>query len=117
VPPSAISWGKASIKQWRNEGKTHQRRLASKALQGSAVGAGFLGARPKVWLSDRLPARCTHTEAHQFFAHLIRYARYAIDHGDMIFAPQFKAFLKDACAVGCRRPDLADSTVEAHRAA
>jgi hypothetical protein len=25
--------------------------------------------------------------------------RYAIDHGDTIFAPQFKAFLKDACAV------------------
>ena len=32
-----------------------------------------------------------------------------------IFAPQFKAFLKDACAVGRRRPDLADSTIGAHR--
>ena len=29
--------------------------------------------------------------------------------------PQFKAFLKDACAVGRRRPDLADSTIAAHR--
>jgi transposase len=116
VPPSAISWGKASIKQWRNEGKTHRRRLASNALLGSPVGAGFLGARPKVWLSDRLPAQCTHTEAHQFcLAHLIRDARYAIDHGDMIFAPQLKAFLKDARAVGCRRPDLADRRIGAHR--
>ena len=48
-------------------------------------------------------------------AHLIRDAQYAIDHGDTIFAPQFKAFLKDACAVGHRRPDLADSTIATHR--
>jgi hypothetical protein len=34
------------------------------------------------------------------------------DCGDTIFAPQFKAFLKDACAVGRRRPDLADSTID-----
>jgi transposase len=69
-----------------------------------------------VWLSDRLPAQCTHADAHQFcLAHLIRDAQYAIDHGDTIFAPQFKAFLKDACAVGRRRPDLADSTIGAHR--
>ena len=47
-------------------------------------------------------------------AHLIRDAQYAIDHGDTIFAPRFKAFLKDACAVGHRRPDLADSTIAAH---
>jgi transposase len=55
-------------------------------------------------------------EAHQFcLAHLIRDAQYAIDHGDTIFAPQFKAFLKDACEVGRRRPDLADSTIGTHR--
>ena len=24
------------------------------------------GVPPKVWLSDRLPAQCTHAEAHQF---------------------------------------------------
>jgi transposase len=85
--------------------------------RGKCVPTDFLaGARPKVWLSDRLPAQCTHAEAHQFcLAHLIRDAQYAIDHGDTIFAPQFKAFLKDACAVGRRRPDLADSTIAARR--
>jgi transposase len=85
--------------------------------RGKCVPTDFLaGARPKVWLSDRLPAQCTHAEAHQFcLAHLIRDAQYAIDHGDTIFAPQFKAFLKDACAVGRRRPDLADSTIATHR--
>src|ERR1700758_2986376 len=67
------------------------------------------------WRSG-VTAQCTHAEAHQFcLAHLIRDAQYAIDHGDTIFAPQFKAFLKDACAVGRRRPDLADSTVGTHR--
>jgi hypothetical protein len=33
-----------------------------------------------------------HAGEHQFcLAHLIRDAQYAIDHGDMIFAPDFKA--------------------------
>lgn len=85
--------------------------------RGKCVPVDFLaGARPKVWLSDRLAAQCTHAEAHQFcLAHLIRDAQYAIDHGDTIFAPQFKAFLKGACAIGRRRPELADSTIAAHR--
>ena len=85
--------------------------------RGKCVPTGFLGgAKPKVWLSDRLAAQGTHAEAHQFcLAHLIRDAQFAIDHGDTIFAPQFKAFLKDACAVGRRRPDLADATIAAHR--
>jgi hypothetical protein len=30
-------------------------------------------------------------------------------------SPQFEAFLKHACAVGHRRPDLADSTIATHR--
>lgn len=85
--------------------------------RGKCVPVDFLaGRKPKVWLSDRLAAQCTHAEAHQFcLAHLIRDAQYAIDHGDTVFAPAFKAFLKDACAVGRRRPDLADATVAAHR--
>ena len=85
--------------------------------RGKCVPTSFLaGARPKMWLSDRLPAQCRHAEEHQFcLAHLIRDAQYAIDHGDTIFAPGFKALLQDACAVGRRRPDLADATIAAHR--
>jgi transposase len=85
--------------------------------RGKCVPTAFLdGAKPKVWLSDRLAAQCTHAEAHQFcLAHLLRDAQFAIDHGDTIFAPQFKEFLKDACAVGRRRSDLADATIAAHR--
>jgi transposase len=85
--------------------------------RGKCVPTEFLaGARPSVWLSDRLPAQCRHAEEHQFcLAHLIRDAQYAIDHGDTVFAPALKALLKDACAVGRRRPDLADATIAAHR--
>jgi transposase len=85
--------------------------------RGKSVPTAFLaGARPKMWLSDRLPAQCKHAEEHQFcLAHLIRNAQYAIDHGDTIFAPDFKALLQDACAVGRRRADLADATIAAHR--
>jgi transposase len=85
--------------------------------RGKCVPTGFLdGARPKVWLSDRLAAQANHAEAHQVcLAHLIRDAQYAIDHGDTIFAPAFKALLKDACSVGRRRDSLADSTIADHR--
>ncbi len=85
--------------------------------RGKCVPTDFLGgAKPKMWLSDRLAAQLGHAEEHQFcLAHLIRDAQYAIDHGDTIFAPDFKALLQDACAVGRRRPDLADATIAAHR--
>ena len=85
--------------------------------RGKCVPTAFLaGVKPKMWLSDRLPAQCKHAQEHQFcLAHLIRDAQYAIDHGDTIFAPGFKAMLKDACAVGRRRADLADATIAAHR--
>ena len=85
--------------------------------RGKCVPTDFLGGvKPKIWLSDRLAAQLGHAEEHQFcLAHLIRDAQYAIDHGDTIFAPGFKALLQDACAVGRRRPDLADATIAAHR--
>jgi transposase len=85
--------------------------------RGKCVPTDFLGGmKPQMWLSDRLAAQSGHAEEHQFcLAHLIRDAQYAIDHGDTIFAPDFKALLKDACAVGRRRPDLADATIAAHR--
>ena len=85
--------------------------------RGKAVVIAFLaGARPKVWISDRLAAQCGHAEQHQVcLAHLIRDAQYAIDDGDMIFAPGFKGLLKRACAIGRRRDTLRDSTLAAHR--
>ena len=84
--------------------------------RGKIVPTTFLdGAKPKVWISDRLPAQCKHADAHQFcLAHLIRDAQYAIDAGDTVFAPAFKAFLQRACAIGRRRPDLADTTIKAY---
>jgi transposase len=82
--------------------------------RGKAAVTDFLkGARPKVWVSDRLAAQGGHAEHHQFcLAHLIRDAQFAIDAGDTVFAPGFKVWLKRACAVGRRRDDLADSTLE-----
>ena len=81
--------------------------------RGKIVPTEFLGeARPKVWISDRLAAQCGHAQAHQVcLAHLIRDAQYAIDAGDTVFAPAFKAFLQNACAIGRRRADLADTTI------
>jgi transposase len=84
--------------------------------RAKCVPTTFLGeAKPKVWLSDRYAGQGRLAEAHQYcLAHLIRDAQYAIDAGDTVFAPAFKAFLKDACAVGRRRPELADATIERH---
>ena len=84
--------------------------------RGKAVPVEFLaGVKPDVWISDRLPAQCRHAEAHQFcLAHLIRDAQYAIDAGDAVFAPGFKAFLKRACAIGRKRPEIGDATIARH---
>ena len=84
--------------------------------RGKCVPVEFLGAaKPKVWISDRLAAQCRHADAHQFcLAHLIRDAQYAIDAGDTIFAPGFKAFLKKACAIGRKRPQITDATIAKH---
>ena len=85
-------------------------------MRGKVVPVEFLGgAKPQVWISDRLAAQANHALAHQVcLAHLIRDAQYAIDAGDTIFAPAFKSFLQRACAIGRRRPDLADATINAY---
>jgi transposase len=109
----------------RVKGKTHWQWtfVAATAVahliaptRGKIVPNQFLdGARPKVWLSDRLAAQGNHADAHQFcLAHLIRDAQYAIDAGDSVFAPAFKAFLQRACDIARRRPDLADASIKAH---
>ena len=78
--------------------------------RGKCVPVEFLGgARPKVWLSDRLAAQCGHADAHQVcLAHLIRDAQFAIDAGDTLFAAAFKRFCQIACVIGARRPRLDD---------
>ena len=78
---------------------------------------GFLeGARPKVWISDRLAAQAGHAEQHQVcLAHLIRDAQYAVEDGDTVFAPGFKGLLKRACAIGRRREGLVEATLKAYR--
>jgi transposase len=109
----------------RVKGKTHWQWtfVAATAVahliaptRGKIVPTEFLdGARPKVWLSDRLPAQCKHADAHQFcLAHLLRDTQYAIDAGDAVFAPAFKEFLQRVCDIGRRRPNLADATIKAY---
>jgi transposase len=109
----------------RVKGKTHWQWVFGAATavahviaptRGKIVPKQFLnGAKPKVWLSDRLAAQCNHADEHQVcLAHLIRDAQYAIDVGDAVFAPPFKEFLQRACEIGGRRPDLANSTMKAY---
>ena len=45
----------------------------------------------------------------------MRDCQYAIDAGDTVFAPAMKALLLRACAIGRRRPDLKDSTLQQYR--
>jgi transposase len=84
-----------------------------------AVVEEFLGDwRPDYWISDRYAAQMEWAARdHQIcLAHLIRDAQYAIDCGDDLFAPKFRALLKDACAIGARRDTLADRTLKTYEA-
>jgi transposase len=87
------------------------------ASRGAAVVTDFLqGAKPEVWVSDRLAAQRGHAVAHQVcLAHLLRDAQFAIDAGDQTFAPGFQFLLKRALAIGRRRETLADATLIAYR--
>ena len=89
------------------------------AHRTKAVVEKFMGAwRPDVWLSDRLGSQSGWARrGHQFcLAHLIRDVQYVIDQGDGVFAPGLKSLLKRACAIGRRRPNLADATLTTYLA-
>ena len=86
--------------------------------RGAKVVADFLqGATPEVWVADRYGAQNGHALERQLcLAHLLRDAQYAIDEGDSVFAPAFKALLLRAIAIGKRRQTLKDSTLAQYRA-
>jgi transposase len=87
--------------------------------RGKAVVGEFLGAvRPDFWVSDRLGAQMgwARTGHQACLAHLLRDVQYAIDAGDVSFAPDIKNLLKQAVAIGHRRDCLADSTLAVYAA-
>jgi transposase len=86
--------------------------------RGAKVVTDFLqGAIPEVWIADRYSAQNGHALERQLcLAHLLRDAQYAIDEGDTVFAPAFKALLLRAVAIGRRRQTLKDSTLAQYRA-
>ena len=89
-----------------------------RASRGKDVVAEFLGdVRPAFWVSDRFGAQLGWASSdHQVcLAHLIRDAQYAADAGDITFAPRLCTLLQRACAIGRRRPALADATLRTYR--
>jgi transposase len=87
--------------------------------RGKTVVSEFLGeSRPEFWVSDRFGAQMGWaTSGHQAcLAHLLRDVQYAIEAGDLVFAPGFKRLLKQAVAISHRRERLADSTLALYAA-
>ena len=87
--------------------------------RGKDVVEAFLdGHRPDFWVSDRFGAQMGWaTKEHQVcLAHLLRDVQYAIDAGDNCFAPSVARLLRNACAIGRRREQLADSTLRSYAA-
>lgn len=73
--------------------------------------------RPRCWVSDRWSAQQGHAQTHQVcLAHVLRDVQYAVDAGEVCFAPALRRLLCWAIAVGRRRPDLKDSTLAQYRA-
>jgi transposase len=74
------------------------------------------GVRPEVWVADRYAGQAGHAERRQMcLAHLLRDAQYAIDEGDTVFALGFKFLLLRAMAIGRRRPDLKNTTLQQYQ--
>jgi transposase len=82
-----------------------------------AVVEEFLGEhRPDFWVSDRLASQMEWAKKeHQVcLAHLLRDVQYAMDAGEVAFAPSLHALLKKACAIARRRDQLADATLRSY---
>jgi transposase len=79
----------------------------------------FLGGfRPDYWVSDRYGGQMgfARKENQICLAHLIRGAQYAIDAGDLVFAPDFRHLLGRACRIGRNRERLKDVTLKIYQA-
>jgi transposase len=85
--------------------------------RGKDVVAEFLGeVRPAFWVSDRFGAQMgwARTANQVCLAHLLRDTEYALEAGDLTFAPGLRRLLQRACAIGRRRPVLADATLRTY---
>jgi transposase len=77
----------------------------------SVVTEMMAGHRPSIWVSDLYGAQQGHADLWQVcLAHQLRDCQYAIEAGDMIFAPRMKALLLRAVVLARRRKQLAEST-------
>lgn len=86
--------------------------------RAKAVAQAVMGDhKPAVWVSERYAGQQEMATAHQVcLAHVLRDVQYAIDSGDAVFAPALATLLAWAIAVGRRRDDLRDSTLQQYRA-
>jgi transposase len=77
----------------------------------SVVSEVMAGHRPSIWVSDLYGAQQGHADLWQVcLAHQLRDCKYAIEAGDIIFAPRMKALLLRAVVLARRRKILAEST-------
>jgi transposase len=87
----------------------------------SSRGAGVVrevldGHRPAIWVSDLYGAQRGHAEAWQVcLAHQLRDCQFAIDAGDVVFAPRMKVLLLRAVVLARRHRGLAESTRREYR--
>ena len=98
--------------QWVLHSSTAVYHIITDSRAAQVVTDFLQGATPEVWVADRYAAQNGHALERQLcLAHLLRDAQYAIDAGDTIFAPGFKALLLRAMAIGKRRESLKDTTL------
>lgn len=67
--------------------------------------------RPALWVSDLYGVQQGHADKWQVcLAHQLRNGQFAIEAGDMVFAPRMKAWLLRVCVLARRRGELAETT-------
>ena len=86
--------------------------------RAKAVAEEVLGDhRPAVWVSDRYAGQQDLAPAHQVcLAHVLRDVQYAIDCGDIVFAPRLRELLRWAIRIGRRRETLRPTTLQQYHA-
>ena len=77
----------------------------------SVVTEVMAGYRPSIWVSDLYSAQQGHADLWQVcLAHQLRDCQYAIEAGDVVFAPRMKRLLLRAVVMARRRHSLSENT-------
>lgn len=113
---TSVRVGGATSWNWVFQNRDVVIHVIRRSRGAGVVGEILDGYRPVIWVSDLYGAQQGHAENWQIcLAHQLRDCQFAIDAGDVVFAPRMKLLLLRAVLLARRHHDLAVTTRHEYR--